>query len=476
MSCIGRAGVIVSCCCVVVFALSCSREPSPADATLYRDCDILLLVVDALRGDALGCTGADNDVSPNIDALAADGVVFETAIAQSTFTGCSIASLFTGLNPHHHGLYWGSLTEGDVSSAHILASHHFTLAERLAASGYRTGSWFQNRMLRGGLGFGQGFEVYEEIFGDKNQGTSRIFDLYLGWLADRVDDRPTFAYLHLLDLHDPYDPPPPFDTVFQSPGAVAPEYHRSDPNGWRNWVGQVNRGEREVSPAELSWIVARYDGTVLSIDRQVGRLLEAVKELGRYDDMLIVLTADHGDGFGEHGYLSHSNLPYHELVHVPLVLKLPGGLLGGSTVLHQVRLIDLLPTLVEMATGGEGPRSEGIDGCSLLPLLTSGSVDPRPEFCGEAVSEMLLRGEHFSVAVRQGGVSYVLGENAAPALFDQNADPREQANLAGRGLPTEARLHDRALEILAAARSVDADRRAIDDRTIEQIRAMGYVE
>jgi hypothetical protein len=103
-------------------------------------------------------------------------------------------------------------------------------------------------------------------------------------------------------------------------------------------------------------------------------------------------------------------------------------------------------------------------------------VDPRPEFCGEAVSEMLLRGKHFSVAVRQGGVSYVLGENAAPALFDQNADPREQANLAGRGLPTEARLHDRALEIFAAARSVDADRRAIDDQTIEQIRAMGYVE
>jgi len=191
---------------------------------------------------------------------------------------------------------------------------------------------------------------------------------------------------------------------------------------------------------------------------------------------MIVLTADHGDGFAEHGFLSHSNLPYHELLHVPLIRKLPGARLAGSTVSHQVRLIDLLPTLVEMATGGEMNLSEDIDGCSLLPLLTAGTADPRPELCHEAVSEMLLKGKQLTVAVREGGLSYLVGENLPPALFDCKTDPQELENLAGRGHPSEARLHRRALEVLAAARALEVERRAIDSQTLEQIRALGYLE
>ena len=460
----------------MVVAFGCANEPPPSDPALYRDCDMLVLVVDALRGDRLGCTGAPHDVSPNIDALAADGVLFERAIAQSTFTGCSIASIFTGLNPHHHGLYWGSLTKGEVVSAHALSPVHFTLAERLAERGYRTASWFQNRMLREELGFGQGFEVYQEIRGEKSDGSRRIIDSYLAWLADRPDETPTFAYLHVLDLHDPYDPRPPFDAMFQGPAAVAPDYDASAPDGWRSWLQQVKRGEREVSAAELEWITAHYDGAIASIDRQVGRLVDGLNQLGRYQDTLIVLTADHGDGFGEHGFLGHTNSPYDELVHVPLILKLPDARAAGSMLPFQVRLIDILPTMMEMAIGGESDVLEELDGCSLLPLLTAGSEDPRPERCREAVSEILLGGERLVVAVREQGMTYLMGESVSPALFDQTSDPHEQRNLAGRGLPTEARLRRRALEVLAAGRTLDGESHLVGSETLEEIRALGYVE
>jgi len=415
-------------------------------------------------------------VSPNIDDLAEDGFVFERAIAQSTFTGCSVASLFTGLNPHHHGLFWGSLTEDDSVATHVVSPNLHTMAEELADRGYRTAGWFQNRMLRKELGFGQGFEIYDEIRGDKNAGSRRIVDSYLDWIGNRSDDAPSFAYLHVLDLHDPYDPNPPFDTMFLSSEAVAPGYDRSDSSGWHAWVRQVNRGRRQVSKAELEWIKARYDGVISSVDRQVGRLVSGLKALGRYENTIIVLTADHGDGFNEHGFLSHSNLPYFELVHVPLILKPAGPATTVGTVPFQVRLIDLLPTLVEMAEGGDVDLPQRYDGCSLQLLMTAAAEDPRPEHCREALSEVLVEGQNLTVAVREGDLSYLEGEGFPPALFDRGSDPQELKNLAGTGHPSEPRFHRRVLEVLVSARAVDVGHLSIDPETVEQIRALGYVE
>jgi len=191
---------------------------------------------------------------------------------------------------------------------------------------------------------------------------------------------------------------------------------------------------------------------------------------------MIVLTADHGDGFNEHGFLSHSNLPYDELVHVPLILKPAGPAIAAGTVPFQVRLIDLLPTLLETADGGEEELPQHLDGCSLLPLLTAAAEDPRPEHCREALSEGLVKGKHLTVAVREGDLSYLEGESFPPALFDRRTDPHELNSLAGAGHPSESRFHRRALEVLVSAQSLDVEHLAIDPETVGQIKSLGYVD
>lgn len=351
----------------VVFALGCSPEPVSDDIRPDRCRNVLVVVVDALRGDRLGCTGRQLDVSPNLDALADDGVLFQQAIAQSSFTGCSVASLLTGLNPHHHGLYWGSLVSGNAVSSHVLAATHHTMAEHFADRGFRTAAWVQNRVLREELGFAQGFAVFEEVRGDKHLSSRRIVDRYLSWLAGVDNVTPTFAYLHVLDLHDPYDPRPPYDTMFVEPGASAPELETLDPEEWHAWARQVDRGERRVSAAELAWLSARYDGIVRSVDHQLGRLIDGLRALDRYETTAIAVTADHGDGFGEHGSVSHGNVPYIELVHVPLILKMPDGAYAGRTVKHLVRQIDLLPTLVGTPAEQAPPRHPPSTGAASCP-------------------------------------------------------------------------------------------------------------
>ncbi|MCG6963495.1 MAG: sulfatase [Acidobacteria bacterium] len=466
---------VLSVCGLIVAVVGCSLGPAAPDLERYRDCDILVVLVDALRADQLGCFGAGRNTSPNIDAVASGGVKFDRAISQSTFTACSIASLFTGLYPHHHGLYWGSLGNGQTRSAHMLSPDYETLAELLAANGYATMSCFQNRTLRAELGFGQGFQVYKEIRGGKSMGSRRIIDTYLRWLAERTSTEPTFAYLHLLDLHEPYDPRPPYETTFLPADAAAPAADLSTQNGWFAWSHELERGERQIPAAELRWVVARYDGIVRSVDKEIGRMVHRLRDLGRYENTLLVITADHGDGFFEHGFLGHCRTPYEEVVHVPLILKLPGGDFAGLTVPHQVELVDLLPTLAEMATGGNVELPDGLDGCSLAPLLVSGSQNPLPGQCREALSEVLLKGEHLVVAVRDGNLTYFVGDGIEPALYDRTTDPSETVNLVGRGLPGESRLRQRALEVITDRQVTRVRRHPVDSEALEQIRALGYL-
>jgi arylsulfatase A-like enzyme len=447
----------------VGFALA-GREPAPGRP------DVLLLLVDALRPDRLGAYGHDRETSPAIDALVADGILFRDAIAQSTFTKSSVASLLTGRYPYQHGVYWGSRTDdpelpGAVTSD-LLPAEERTLAEALRPAGYLTAAWVQNSHLRDFMGFAQGFVEYH----DQQGGIERIHRRFLSWLRGPGGRYPYFAYLHYIDLHDPYLPEPPYDGLF---GRGADVYEGIDLAEWGAYLEAVREGRETLTPAQVAQLKALYDGQIRYVDDSVARLLDALRREGRYDDTLIVLTSDHGDAFNEHGFISHSTTPYEELVRVPLVVKLPGNRHAGAKVADQARLVDVMPTLLDLLGLPAPPEMAG---CSLRPLWEGGPEEERPSGCGEAVIEIAEEGAYPVVAVRAGGFKYIHHQHAEDELYDLSSDSGEARNLIGAGLPQEEALRERALEVVAAREALSGESIELDEKTIRELKALGYLD
>lgn len=442
-----------------------ARQPAPDRP------DVLLLLVDALRPDHLGAYGYGRETSPALDALAADGVLFRDAVAQSTFTKSSVASLLTGRFPYQHGVYWGSRTDdpelpGAVTSD-LLAAAETTLAEALRPAGYLTAAWVQNSHLRDFMGFAQGFVEYH----DQQGGIERIHRRFLRWLRGAGGHYPYFAYLHYIDLHDPYLPEPPYDELFGRGGAEV--YEGIDLAEWGAYLQAVREGRETPSAAQVARLEALYDGQIRYVDDAVARLLEALRREGRYDDTLIVLTSDHGDAFMEHGFISHSTTPYEELVRVPLVVKLPGNRHAGTEVTAQVRLVDVMPTVLDLLGLPVPPE---VAGCSLRPLWEGGPDAGRAPGCGEAVIEIAEEGAYPVVALRAGGFKYIHHQHAADELYDLSRDPGETRNLLGAGLPQEEALRERALAVVAAREALSGESIELDEDTIRELKALGYLD
>ncbi|MCP4658136.1 MAG: sulfatase-like hydrolase/transferase, partial [bacterium] len=436
--------------------------------------DVLILLVDALRADHLGCYGYGRETTPAIDALADDGVVFRQAITQSTFTKSSIASLFTARYPYQHGVYWGSHKETPQSiTSDILPGTETTLAEVMQEHGYFTAAWVQNSHLRHFMGFAQGFVRYR----DQQGSIARIHHSFRRWLRVPAQRYPYFAYLHYIDLHDPYRPKPPYDTLF---GSYSDVYAGVDFRHWGAYLKAVREKEQSLSQADVDQLIAYYDGQLRYIDEQIGRLLGDLRESGLYEDSLIILTADHGDAFMEHGFISHSSTPYEELAQVPLIVKfpqrgfphggVPEGRFRGQVVERQVRLVDLMPTILE-AVGITPPPD--IVGCSLLPLVRSQSRDPG---CGYAVIEIAEEDAYPTLAIRTERWKYIHQEKAADELYDLVADPGERHNLISTKEEEAGPLRQLALELVAQRPTGEAARIELNEQLIQELRALGYVD
>lgn len=319
--------------------------------------NIVMVSLDTLRADHLGCYGYFRDTSPEIDRLAAEGIRFEWAFCQAPSTERSHMSMFTSLYPTVHG----------VSLRHRLQDGRVTLAEYLRESGYRTAACTDAGYMRRGFGFAQGFERYEDF---KMVGLARSVPRVLGWMDEWAADEPFFIFLHTYEIHSPYAPPKPWRDMF-----VDPEYDGGFHPGSAELTAVRRRVQADpeaghgLSPEDVEFIKARYDGGIRFTDHWMGEFIKGLEERGLLDKTWLVVTSDHGEEFTEHGTVLHGEL-YHTNTHVPLIVRAPGGSPGGITIPEIVELLDLMPMFLEIA---DIEPVDVLEGVSLLPLINGDS-------------------------------------------------------------------------------------------------------
>lgn len=347
--------------------------------------NVLVYLVDTLRRDRLGVYGYPRDTSPRLDAFAREAIVFENAYSPTSWTRPAAASLLSGLSPVRHR------TSG---RAHRLPEGVALLGEHFQAAGYRTLAVSTNPNVIPLWGFDRGFDRFDDLDSTGNPARAdAVVDHTLAALAELPPDQPFFYYVHTMDPHTPYDPPPDYAQKF---------------------------AKNEIDGPGL------YDGEIAFGDAEFGRLLDRLRELGRYDDTLIVYVSDHGEELGDHGGYYHGVTLFEEVVRIPLLIRLPGNARAGERVARLATLMDILPTLLA-AAGRDVP--DGLDG---IDLLADGDpAEERPVFF-DLTLDFNIHHTNVLRGVRSGRFKYVRRTRPVERelLFDLAEDPNERNNLA----------------------------------------------
>ena len=462
--------------------------------------NLLLVSLDTLRADHLGSYGYERSTSPRLDALAADGVVFLDHASVAPYTLPTHATLLSGRLPLHHGVV-------DSGADRLDASAQPYLPALLADAGYTTAAFTGGGFLSAAFGFAAGFDRFSIIDPVAWRGSELAAARYarnrpphLDELERRADldavgdwieaqtDQPWFAFVHTYAVHD-YAPPPEDLAVFDRHPELV---WGRDPREVQRYLNPDVWPGLEHAPEQVERLVDLYDATIRFTDRRLGELLDRLAASGRLDDTLLIVTSDHGEEFLEHGGLRHSHTLYQEMLHVPLIVRAPGGE-RGRRVRDPVGLADVLPTTLELLGL---PSPEGLDGRSLAGFLrggsgaTSGAGSPSP-----ATPRPSPRMGHVHTlnsqraSLQAGSLKLIRGEAAPDALvrfraqapwelYDLAADPGETINLAERRADDVTRLSKglSALEdVLRAGAVRSSSTSEVSPEVLAQLRALGYV-
>jgi arylsulfatase A-like enzyme len=423
--------------------------------------DVFIYLIDTLRTDHLGCYGHPGNVSPHIDAFAEDGVLFERAIANSPWTKPSVASLFTGVWPATHNV---------VAKGQSLPGEALTLAEALRPAGIQTVGFVANGHVTDRFGFDQGFDRFVFLQPpDQTRvppGSDLVNRQVFDWLSERAAEGPLFLYVHTVDPHVPYDPPARFRSAFAS--AVR------DPHmGSREALHELHEGN--VTDDLIRDLKALYAAEVAFNDESFGLFLERLKALGRYDDALIVLLADHGEAFHEHGVWEHGRDVHGEVVNVPVIVKFPAREgLAGRRIAALAQQVDIMPTILEYL--GLPVPSE-VEGRSLLRLLAAGEATTDEQV---GFTHLHQIGRHQEAVtdeswklIRDAGAPLGVGY----ALYDLAADPGERADVLDRHPIVAAYLKEQLQLRRVRTGAVLTPTMGVTDAAVEDnLRALGYIE
>jgi len=390
--------------------------------------NLVLITIDTLRADRLGCYGYSNAQTPNLDQLAKRGVLFENAITHTPLTAPSHASIFTGVYPTVHKVR--------DTGGFVLAGSQATLAQILQQRGWSTAAFVGSSVLKRQFGFDRGFSVYDDempkpdprrVTGDyAERRAAEVVDRALRWVTTG-SGKPFFLWVHLFDPHSPYDPPSPF---------------------------------REKYSGHL------YDGEVAYTDQQVGRLLAVVMRKTGADNTLVAVLSDHGESLGEHGEYTHGVFLYDSTLRVAFLLAGPG-VPAGKRVKFQARAIDVLPTLLELMGA---PPPKGIQGISVVPAWKGKGIPEAPSYI-ETLYPKINMGWAELRGIRTNRWKYIHAPQ--PELYDLSRDPAEATNVIGSHA-AEARQLEASLNTMADG--VEKVRTTmVDQRTLAQLRSLGYL-
>ena len=480
----GRRFAILGTASIALGLLGCGAPP-PAPPP-----HIVLITIDTLRADHLSSYGYVRATSPNLDALAAESVRFERASVQWPKTGPSFASMLSATYPNDNGI---------VRHVGIpLSCRMSMLAEQLAEHGYDNHAVVANGALASELGFDQGFTNYIETWkqpspedGSDPDGAEAV-NRHVETLLGSIDPtRPTFLWVHYLDPHHPYAPPAAWRDRFVGDDHYDPTIKLDITGSPDQEMVKIGRRKILEGRDELAFYVARYDEEIAYVDAQVGELLAKLEGHGLMDHTVTVMTSDHGESLGEHHYhFDHGRFSFQTCLHVPFMIRYPGVLPVGVDA-APVALIDLTPTLLELAGV---PLENGVymQGESLVPRMT-GAAPPSGEevvfseagYADGRRWQRVASGQRFKLihAPAKQEARWIGGPGVPFALYDLAKDPGETRNVADDH-PEQLDQLTRALRRFwnAPAFDVAVDPEtcgetagAVDPETEEQLRALGYL-
>jgi len=400
--------------------------------------NVLFITLDTTRADHIGCYGYPLIKTPNIDGLAAEGILFQNATAQCPLTLPSHSSMFTGSYPFFHGVR--------DNGGFYLEDDQVTMAEVLQQAGWATSAFVGAFVLDSRWGIDQGFDYYYDNFDfakykkisldSVQREGGEVIKAFFEWFEENSPER-FFSWIHLYDPHTPYEPPEPYRTQYEGQG------------------------------------YGLYDGEIAYTDHLIGRVLETLREKGQLEKTVVVVVGDHGESLGEHHESSHGFFIYDATVSVPMIIRIPSAELRGKTIAAQVQNIDLMPTLCELLGL---PVPAAVQGQSLLPLI--GGRDSKQDT--EAYSESYYPRYHYGwselKSLRTSRYKFI--QAPRPELYDLSLDPREKNNIFSRESSLAekfARKLDELEEKMSRKGIENRGPQQLDEDSREKLMALGYI-
>jgi len=411
---------------------SLEKKPAGAAAPNQPSSNLVLVTIDTLRADRLGCYGYSKVDTPNLDKLAQTGALFENAVTHAPLTAPSHASMFTGAYPTVHKVR--------DTGGFVLQQEHTTLAEILQQRGWDTAAFVGASVLKRSFGLNQGFAVYDDQMPKPGAGhvtsefperrAEEVVNRALQWLSTQ-SGKPFFLWVHVFDPHSPYDPPAPF---------------------------------REKYSGRL------YDGEVAYTDQHLGRLFDSVAGKSGPGKTLIAVLSDHGESLSDHGEYTHGVFLYDATLRIPFVIS-GGGVPKGLRLKQQARAVDLTPTLLDLL-GVKSPQ--GIEGTSLVPAF-NGKDAPAPYSYSETLFSRLNMGWSELRALRTSRWKYIRAPK--PELYDLVKDPGETSNVVASHATEVQQMEAKLNSIIGgASRGTEkVDVVAVDRKTMENLKSLGYL-
>jgi len=452
------AGIILT---LSLYIICLSPLNNQTDTVSNNDFNIVLITIDTLRADHLSCYGYERNTSPNIDKIAKEGIRFTHALATSSWTAPSMASIMTSLYPISHGVKHGIIKSEKAYNQEILDEKFNALAEILKNHGYTTFGAAANFHLFKEMGFGQGFDYY---YCKGLDNASALNDVIFSWKDNIKKCKKFFLWAHYFDPHEPYYARTPWINDYAA----------------ESWIGNTHLSKSYIEKLKklipvlkketgsLGYLTSLYDSEINYVDYHIGNL---IYELGSDDNSLIIITSDHGEEFLDHGSLGHATTLYQELIHVPLIIKLPFSFRESIDSVNDepVSIIDIFPTILGVLE--ITPPSE-IKGINLLDIKKQPKRQKRDYLFSELTREQILK------TILSKNWKYIYNyRNKKGELYNITKDNREMENMIHKESSIAKELRKHLSHWISTSPKASPVKKKVKyrEKTIEKLKSLGYI-